>query len=559
MDKNILKHNFFNYLLIAVFAFMAISSAFYNGHPTGNDMPQHYQFAVTIYDSISSGEIYPSFATKAAKGLGDYGIRFYPPLSYYAISAIFGIVGSWYYAGLILFFLVFWISGIGTYLWAKENFENKQSLLAAAIFIFAPYHLNQVYNNFLFAEFIAMAIIPFCFLFITKVCKNGRITDVLGLSISVSLLILTHLPSTIICVFAFSIYSSVLLWKNDFFAKTLLKLIISGCISVVASSFYWIKLISELNWINHNSSEYFSEIYSFQRNFLLAPQNYINFQDDILALWLAEMMLLSILLISIPTFIYIVKNRKNLSAFTIALTIVFISALFLATPLSKFVWSYLPLLHKIQFPYRFLGIISLTGSILASIGIIKCSDQLKESKNILLPFGLGFIFLFFVFSSSFITKQAFYIPKKDFSTSAIMESLNTPSFECWWTVWEKTVNFDEHKEAITADKNAKIIVWQPKKKKFIMPENSGNKVEVLLYYYPHWKAYANDKPVKVSPTDDGLITIENPNGSRQIQLLFEEPRNVVFANYASISVWILIFLTLGFCLLSKTFKAEHKL
>jgi hypothetical protein len=226
------------------------------------------------------------------------------------------------------------------------------------------------------------------------------------------------------------------------------------------------------------------------------------------------------------------------------------------TPLSKFIWNYLPLLHKIQFPYRFLGIVSLTGSILASVGIIKCSDILKESKNILVPIGLGFIFLFYIFSSSFIIKQAFYIPQEEFSNAFVTNSLTTPSFECWWTVWEKPINLNEHPQAVNSVNNSKTVsLWKPLKKEFTGgEENTGDKLEVLLYYYPHWKAYADDQPLQVSPTDKGLILIERPFNSRQITLLFEEPATVVFANYISISAWILIIAGLGFCLLLKKLK-----
>src|SRR6476469_4173101 len=185
MNKiNALKPYFLHIALIGTFAVLAMGSEFYNGVTSGNDFAQHFQFAHTIHHSIITGEIYPSWADNLNQGYGDAAIRFYPPLAYYALAFSFLLTNDWYSASLLTFFLIFWIGGTGVCLWAREEFSGSQSLLAAALFIFAPYHVNQIYNNFLYAEFAASAVIPFCFLFVTRVCRRGKIGDVLGLSVS---------------------------------------------------------------------------------------------------------------------------------------------------------------------------------------------------------------------------------------------------------------------------------------------------------------------------------------------------------------------------------------
>ena len=203
-------------LAIAFFAFGAMCPIIFNGITSGNDSIQHYQFAMSIHHSIVTHEFYPSFSELPNHGFGDVGLRFYPPLSYYVLAIIYIFVQNWYFSAIISFFLIFLVGGIGTYLWAKEEFSPQQALIAAAIYTFAPYHLNQIYNNFLFAEFSATAIIPFCFLFITRVCRKNNKFDVLGLAIFYALLILTHLPLTIIGSLAFGIYGLLLLRKVTF-------------------------------------------------------------------------------------------------------------------------------------------------------------------------------------------------------------------------------------------------------------------------------------------------------------------------------------------------------
>ena len=155
-----------NLLLIAVFAVLASTPAFIWGLPSGNDQSQHFQFAWAIFESLKTGEIYPGFSWATNHGFGDYGLRFYPPLAYYVLALLRSLIGDWYYASTIAIVLVFFAGGSGMYFWARRLFDDRTGLIAAALYIAIPYHLNEIYNNFLLAEFFATAVLPFCFLFL---------------------------------------------------------------------------------------------------------------------------------------------------------------------------------------------------------------------------------------------------------------------------------------------------------------------------------------------------------------------------------------------------------
>lgn len=546
------KQIFFHLILIAVFSLLAMSSVFYNGITSGNDSMQHYQFALTIHDSIISHEFYPSFAETPNRGFGDVGLRFYPPFSYYVLSVTYIFAQNWYFAALIAFFLVFWVGGTGIYFWAREELSPQQSILAAGIYTFAPYHLNQIYNNFLFAEFSATAVIPFCFLFLTRVCRKGGKWNVLGLAIAYALLILTHLPLTIIGSITLAVYSLFLLRKENFIS-TVPKLFLAVVAALALSAFYWSRMITEFSWIKHSTPQYFSETWDYRTNFLFKPENILNFQDDVLCLWLADLMLLAILLISIPAVIILIRKRFAVSKFVLAISTVFFMAVLMTTPLSKFIWDTFGFLQKVQFPWRWMGIISAFGALFASLGIIRASEMLKDSKNILLPLGLGAVLLVFVFTSAFIMKGAVYHPRDEFNRQ-MQDISGAQSFDCWWTIWAQRSAFEQTEKILADNREINVQNWSATEKIFSVSSGEAVNVKVSIFYYPHWKATVNNQLIEISPTENGLISFSVPAQTSEVYLHFEEPPHIRLAFYISGFAWAIVLGSLSVGLICSVFN-----
>src|SRR5262249_8844445 len=151
------------------------------GIPTGNDLPQHFQFAVTIRNSVEHGVLFPSWAADVNGGFGDAGVRFYPPLSYYVLDVFEWTFGDWFYATAATVCLMFFVGGIGVYLWCREYFSNTASVIGGIVYILVPYRVNEIYNAFTFAEFAATAVLPFCFLFVARICRRGSVYGICGL------------------------------------------------------------------------------------------------------------------------------------------------------------------------------------------------------------------------------------------------------------------------------------------------------------------------------------------------------------------------------------------
>lgn len=542
-DFKQIKQPFFHIALIGAFSIAVMASSFYYGITSSNDLGHHLELARVIYDSVASGEIYPSLSGQPNQGYGDVTVRFYPPFSYYVLSASRLLVGNWFDACRLTFFLLFWTSGIGIYFWAKEEFSPQQALLAAGLYIFAPYHINQIYNNFFYPEFTAAAIIPFCFLYLTRACRRGKSSDVLGLSISYALLIITHLPLTVIGSLVFAVYALALLKRNAV-VKTFFKLAVSATLAAASTSFYWLRMITELSWVNLSNKDYYSATFDYRENFLINPQNVLNFYTDSSCLWLAELMLFAVILISAPSIFFLIKERKNLSVLTRAVAVIFFVSVFMTSPPSKFVWDNLAFLQKVQFPWRWLAIVSMSGAVFSSIGLMRAGKLINENKNRLLTFALGFILTCFVFVSTLIVKEAFYMTRAEFDTR--IANIQSNSFDnFWWTIWAKPGALTMTDKLTIENRSAEILKWNSTDKEFDVSAGKSGQIRVAAFYYPHWQATVNGEPAEVEKSADGAILIALPADASRVILVFREPLFVKIANVVSLSIWIVF--ALGGC------------
>jgi 6-pyruvoyl-tetrahydropterin synthase related domain len=541
-------------LLIAVFSIAAMLPAYYWGVPSGNDQLQHFQFAETIYNSVTSGVVYPSVSADSNHGFGDVGLRFYPPLSYYVLSLLYFLFGDWFFAAQVGFTLAFFVGGVGLYLWAREEFAPETSLLAAALYTFAPYHINLIYNNFLLGEFFAAAVLPFCFLFVTRVCRTGTWASVIGLAVSVALLILTHLPMTIIGSVALVIYGLVLMQRPKI-VSTLSKLAVSAGLALLLSSFYWARMLPELEWVKHSSAKYFTDTFSYRNNFLLRPSHFAAASDDVLNLWLADVMLIAILLISIPSLVYLLRRSSGISRFVLAVSIVLITAVFMASPLSDIVWTHVGILQKVQFPWRWMSIVSAFGAMFASIGLFRGFAALKSGNSLPLALGIGAVLIGLVFIDTVIVRGAVYVPRSELR-SEFAGIAEASTCECWWPVWAETAALGQKEKVSTPGRTVAVSEWTQTSRRFAVEPGIPERATIATFYYPRWRATINSAEVPVEKDDEGRLAIQLPPERCEVELQFREPSFVSAAYIVSALAWISVAFVLA-GLLSKRLKASR--
>src|SRR5205085_7223083 len=90
------------------------------------------------------------------------------------------------------------------------------------------------------------------------------------------------------------------------------------------------------------------------------------------------------------------------------------AAILIATPLSLPLWNNLPVLGRIQFPWRYLGLIALMGSVLVAAGLDDIVASFKTKFRPLALIATGAIVASFAFTAAQVIRPAAFSSRAEF-------------------------------------------------------------------------------------------------------------------------------------------------
>jgi uncharacterized membrane protein len=552
----------YRYLIyVCILAGLLVMPIAYFGIPHTFDLPQHFRFAQVYYDAMMTGNGFAGWAGNENFGYGDIGIRFYPPLAYYVLAIARIFVGNWYDATWLTF--VFWmiLGCIGIYTWARCWFDAKESAIAAAIYLVVPYHLHQLYTGYNnFSEFAATSLLTFCLAYLTKIFQSGKLSDVLWLSVFYALLILTHLPLSLIGSICLAVYS-IILCRKDSFYQPIIKAIIGGLIGVGASSFYWIRMITEIKWLNHATDKFSSEFYDFSRNFY--PIQYFarnsadkghNLSNDVL------MTLTLLFLLSSAIYYFHKKNQyhieqiKNIYYSVLPLGIF---AFFMFTPLSYPLWKIITPLQKVQFPVRWMPVVAMCGAIIATSSLIYLMRGGLLKRKVWTYTLIIFSATVLLYNFTYIVMPSSFIPLNREKFEATIADLRTEqSFDCWWTVWSNEKAFDVKEKVLSDNRSVNIISWSPEEVSFEVSSGRDSILRIAKFYYPYWQATINGEKIEIQKDEMGVMLIPISSESASVKIYFQEPLLLKIASIFSIMIWLSIAVSMILLKKRKTFLSN---
>ena len=281
-----------------VASFVVIVPALLWGIPSNLDLTNHFRFALPFYDAIAAGDLYPGWLAESNGGYGDPSFRFYPPALYYLLAAARFVIGNWYGATLVVYVVISIAGGLGIYFWSRSMMSSSGASWAAFFYALAPYHLNQLYQATLLAEWAGSAVLPFVFGFVDRVCQHGRRRDIAGLAATYALLVFTHLPLAVIGSLALVVYSLVKVRE----LRKLAKLALAGMLGLSVSAIYWVTMVSELGWIGVNDAQPDPSV-DYRINFLFST-----FSPNYLNVWWMNIMALMTLMLFAPALLLVLQT-----------------------------------------------------------------------------------------------------------------------------------------------------------------------------------------------------------------------------------------------------------
>lgn len=530
-------------ILVICFLSVVLPVILYGLHGSG-DTFVYLAFGEDVRQAWAAGQIFPSWGS-GGLSYGSVGIRFYPPVSFYTLAALVSLSGSWYFALLASNFLWMFVGCWGIFLFVRDRANGSWGVAAALVYAFIPFHLAEIYQFSLIGEFAAGAILPYCFLYSARLCERNEHRDIVGFSIAFGFLILTHIPSTMIAALTIGLFILLLLQRPVL--QTLIRFTVAGAISLAWTSFYWLKVVAEANWVAHNTSRFASNFTDYSK--WLFPMSvfpdgtndiYIPIYRNIDAMVTITALLFLHAIVVLLLSPGLDRADQRLIKWLRAMSISAVFGSFMLSSLSSFFWNGIPLLQKLQFPWRWLGIVSVIATAVFTVSLFSLVKQGSKSRKIAVAIGVAAAIII----GSYDVRQSFLRSNiiTNLEIEQMLEVRNAPvgtTLEAWWPIWAKPEAF-KSSQKISSEREVLVKKHDPDHLEFVIGNGLPETIRVGTFYYPHWKAKINGIVQNIASDENGAILINIGAEASNVELLFEEPQYVHFSTWLSMATVLFV-------------------
>ena len=335
---------------------IAVLPLAWRGVSCGHDFDFHLESWLEVLRQWRQGVVYPHWAASANYGAGEPRFVFYPPLSW-MLGAILGATLPWAWTPLAFTLLALAAMGATCFHMAKEWVPEDHAAIAACLYVVNPYVLFVAYERTAYGELLAAIWIPLLFLYGLR-----RKPSMPQLALIIAALWLTNAPGAVMGCYALAI---LVLWTAIAEQRwSLLSRAATGtALGLGLSGFYLVPAIYEQRWV-----EIARAIGSGMRveDSFLFEHTGEAFHDQVLhtASWIAVALLIFTAIAAVTSL-----RNKRASSLRWPLIILAIVTAVLLLSVSDPLWRHLPELKFLQFPWRWLLVLSLIASTLAALSL----------------------------------------------------------------------------------------------------------------------------------------------------------------------------------------------
>lgn len=489
----------------------------------------------SFYQSLSEGIIIPRWAGNLNLGFGNPVLMFVYPLPSY-LGSLFHFLGISYTDSIkILLAISYTLSGIFMYLWIKEFLGKNAGIVAAVLYLYAPYRFIDLYVRGALGEHMAFVFLPligFALLKLNKLKDNSSLKSYylfsISSAISFMLLVLSHNAISLLFI-PFIIFYSLFLFFENKSKKKLILTISSLGYGAMLSFYFWFPAFMEGKYTLRDiltAGEY-SKHFVNPMSLLYGPWIYGGSGIFTVQIGIAH---LTLVLLSLVFFKKIFKKNDKQGIFYLGTLIIFVGSIFLMIKESNFIWEILTTLPKIQFPWRFLAIVAFCASIIGAIFIS------RFNKNIIM-----ILIILAAIIPTFSYWHAKAYDKSFTDTYFNKEFKGTTDTGELSPIWSIRFMEEEPKDSMEIiDGKAEIVKIERKSNyhEYVINAERKTRIRENTLYFPGWKIYDNEKLVTEvefqDPKNRGLITFYLEEGLHNIIIKFEDTKLRKFANLVSL-------------------------
>jgi hypothetical protein len=532
-------------LALALGLFAALPFLTHPGLPRHTDAELHVYRAAELGHVIREGVLYPRWAPDFYLGYGYPIFNYYAPLTYH-LSNVFdlilpnmGVVGG--VKGV--FVLALALASLGTYLLGRCLFEPAAGVLGAAAFTFSPYVLFiDPHARGDLAEHFAICLLPLTiYLFHQLMAKPTRWRFLASL-MSLAALVFSH---NLLGLVASALLLAYCAWQVSFGTRrrptlwALLALVFAAAIL----AFFWLPALLERDAIK-------LEVigpghFDFREHFLslgelLAPSRLIDwgavgprYRHNLgVAQWV----------LALATPITLARRAKKGTeaksvGFFLAAALVLI---FLMLPSSVVVWTRVPAMPYLQFPWRLLGPTNLMLAMCAASGVTLLPEKpwrWSATAGALAVTTLTALPL--LYPAPWSPQFGGTTPADIIAWERRSQALGTTSTGDFLPVTVEMVPppmetliqsytapgpVDKVNRAAVPDgAEVTIIDHGPRHDRIRVTTPKAFRLRLYTFFFPGWRAYLDGTEVDVEVArPEGFVTLEIPQGEHSVLIRFED-------------------------------------
>ncbi|HEY3703455.1 MAG TPA: 6-pyruvoyl-tetrahydropterin synthase-related protein [Terracidiphilus sp.] len=350
-------------LYIALTAALAVLPQIIRGTSCGHDFDFHLVSWIDALASWRHGIFYPHWATTPNYNAGEPRFVFYPPLTW-MLGAALGAVLPWIWVPPAMTFLLLTGTGLATRALARQALPLGAATLAGCIAIFSGYTLYSVYERSAFAELAGGIWIPLLLLLVLRQGEQGnfwaRIFDssAAGLTLVIAASWLSNAPLGVMACYLLAAFA-VAVSATRRTCVPVLRAFFGATVGLALAAFYLLPAAAEQKWVDiRQATEDPGE--KIQNSFLFGhhadPQLALHDAELHRVSWIATGMLLAI-----AVALLLAWRRRALPGgrtWWLPLALIPAAVLVLQLPLSLPLWDLLPKMRFLQFPWRWLVVLT---------------------------------------------------------------------------------------------------------------------------------------------------------------------------------------------------------
>jgi len=510
------------------------------GLPLTHDGLDHVVRIGSFYDSLMEGNLIPRWGRDLNLGYGHPVLSFFYPFSSY-LGSLFHLTGlSLVDSTKMVFGFSLLFSGIFMYLWLKEFLGTKAGFVGALFYAFAPYRFVDLYVRGAIGECIAFVWLPLILYFGLKFSKKQESVYLLGGSLSLAILIMSHnllslmfLP-LVLGYFVFLFFSVVPKRK----ANSLLGLGLIIAFGFALSAFFWLPAFFEGKYTLRDivTKDNITGLEPLSR-LIWSPWSYGG--TGALSVQLGPLHWLSILIS--PVLLFLLRKKKNdLFYFGLLVFFSFLASILFILPLAQPLYLKFALLQKFQFGWRFLSLALFAPAFFAAVLV----SFLKEGQKTIFLFLV--VALLLGLSYQFWQPRDYLLKPDSYYQQAIFTTTNdTGESSPRWSIRRMEKERKADLEVIEGEAEIETRERKVELHSYGIKVKEKTRLVENTLYFPNWQVLANGEVLPLEfqdPEFRGLMTFWLEPGEYQLEVIFRETKLRQVANCLSFVALLSLFI-----------------